>query len=216
MNSITPISSLAGTVRGMLLDETHEELVKMNQLDDDDVESVQSALNTIEKRSQGLLNFVEIYRNLTRIPKPNFRYFKVRQIFENAEQLLMPKIEQLNIDCSYKIMPDELMITADPDLVDQVIINLMLNAIDAVKDNEKPIIRMVASEVNNKIKIEIRDNGYGIKPDIMDKIFMPFFTSKTHGSGIGLSLSRQIMHLHKGNISVRSKPDEGTIFTLTF
>jgi len=216
MNSITPISSLAGTVRGMLLDETNEELVKMNELDDDDVESVQSALNTIEKRSQGLLNFVEIYRNLTRIPKPNFRYFKVRQIFENAEQLLMPKIEQLNIDCSYKIMPDELMITADPDLVDQVIINLMLNAIDAVKDNEKPIIRMVASEVNNKIKIEIRDNGYGIKPDIMDKIFMPFFTSKTHGSGIGLSLSRQIMHLHKGNISVRSKPDEGTIFTLTF
>lgn len=216
MNSITPISSLAGTVRGMLLDETNEELVKLNELDDDDVESVQSALNTIEKRSQGLLNFVEIYRNLTRIPKPNFRYFKVRQIFENAEQLLMPKIEQLNIDCSYKIMPDELMITADPDLVDQVIINLMLNAIDAVKDNEKPIIRMVASEVNNKIKIEIRDNGYGIKPDIMDKIFMPFFTSKTHGSGIGLSLSRQIMHLHKGNISVRSKPDEGTIFTLTF
>ena len=216
MNSITPISSLAGTVRGMLLDETNEELVKMNELDDDDVESVQSALSTIEKRSQGLLNFVEIYRNLTRIPKPNFRYFKVRQIFENAEQLLMPEIEQLNIDCSYKIMPDELMITADPDLVDQVIINLMLNAIDAVKDNEKPIIRMVASEVNNKIKIEIRDNGYGIKPDIMDKIFMPFFTSKTHGSGIGLSLSRQIMHLHKGNISVRSKPDEGTIFTLTF
>jgi len=216
MNSITPISSLAGTVRGMLLDETNEDEAKLNDLDDEDVESIQSALNTIEKRSQGLLNFVEIYRNLTRIPKPNFRYFKVRQIFENAEQLLMPKIEQLNIDCSYKIMPDELMITADPDLVDQVIINLMLNAIDAVKDNEKPVIRMVASEVNNKIKIEVRDNGYGIKPDIMDKIFMPFFTSKTHGSGIGLSLSRQIMHLHKGNISVRSKPDEGTIFTLTF
>ncbi len=216
MNSITPISSLAGTVRGMLLNEENENEVKMNELDTDDVESIQSALNTIEKRSQGLLNFVEIYRNLTRIPKPNFRYFKVRQIFENAEQLLMPKIELLKIDCSYKIMPDELMITADPDLVDQVIINLLLNAVDAVKDNEKPIIRMVASEVNGKIKIEVRDNGYGIKPDIMDKIFMPFFTSKTHGSGIGLSLSRQIMHLHKGNISVRSKPDEGTIFTLTF
>ena len=216
MNSITPISSLAGTVRGMLLNEENDDEVKMNELDADDVESIQSALNTIEKRSQGLLNFVQIYRNLTRIPKPNFRYFKVRQIFENAEQLLMPKFEQLNINCSYKIMPDELMITADPDLVDQVIINLMLNAVDAVKDNEKPIIRMVASEVNGKIKIEIRDNGYGIKPDIMDKIFMPFFTSKTHGSGIGLSLSRQIMSLHKGNISVRSKPDEGTIFTLTF
>jgi len=216
MNSITPISSLAGTVRGMLLNEENEEQVMMNTLDEDDVESIQSALNTIEKRSQGLLNFVEIYRNLTRIPKPNFRYFMVRQLFENAEQLLMPKIEQLKIDCTYKIMPDELMITADPDLIDQVIINLLLNAVDAVKEKEDPVIRMIASEVNGRIKIEIRDNGYGIKPDIMDKIFMPFFTSKKHGSGIGLSLSRQIMHLHKGNISVRSKPDEGTIFTLTF
>lgn len=216
MNSITPISSLAGTVRGMLLEENDDELPKLNVLDEEDVESVQSALNTIEKRSQGLLNFVEIYRNLTRIPKPNFRYFLVSTLFENAEQLLNPKMEDFNIDYQSAIVPENLMVTADPDLIDQVVINLLLNAIDAVKDSENPKIAMTASEVNGKVKIEIRDNGHGIKPDIMDKIFMPFFTSKKHGSGIGLSLSRQIMHLHKSTISVRSKLGEGTVFTLGF
>ncbi len=216
MNSITPISSLAGTVRGMLLDEMDEDEPKLNQLDDEDVESVQSALNTIEKRSQGLLNFVEIYRNLTRIPKPNFRYFPVRQVFENARLLLKPKIEELNIDFSFKILPEGLMVTADPDLLDQVIINLLLNAVDAVREKPNPGITLLATDYNGRIKIEVRDNGYGIKPDIMDKIFMPFFTSKKHGSGIGLSLSRQIMHLHKGTIAVKSKPDEGSVFILTF
>ncbi|MCF8365408.1 MAG: GHKL domain-containing protein [Bacteroidales bacterium] len=216
MNSITPISSLAGTVRGMLLDESDDEAVKMHELDDEDVESVQSALSTIEKRSQGLLNFVEIYRNLTRIPKPNFRYFLVSQLFENAEKLLGVKMAEHKILFRYSINPETLMVTADPDLIDQVIINLMLNAIDAVKEQEDPKIVLAAQEVNGKVKIEVKDNGQGIKPDIMDKIFMPFFTSKKHGSGIGLSLSRQIMHLHKSSISVRSKVNEGTVFTLTF
>lgn len=216
MNSITPISSLAGTVRGMLLDEVDENHAKLNQLDNEDVESVQSALNTIEKRSQGLLNFVEIYRNLTRIPKPNFRYFPVRQVFENAHHLLKPKIEELNIDFSFRILPEGLMVTADPDLLDQVIINLLLNAVDAVREKPNPAVSLLALDYNGRIKIEVRDNGYGIKPDIMDKIFMPFFTSKKHGSGIGLSLSRQIMHLHKGTIAFKSKPDEGSVFILTF
>ncbi len=216
MNSITPISSLAGTVRGMLLDEFQDDKVVMKALDEDDVESVQSALSTIEKRSQGLLNFVEIYRNLTRIPKPNFRYFKASRLFEDAEKLLGEKMQQAGINYQSAIMPPDLMITADPDLIDQVIINLLLNAMDAVKDCEKPRIALLAGESNAKVKIEVIDNGHGIKPDIMDKIFMPFFTSKQHGSGIGLSLSRQIMHLHKSTISVRSKLGEGTVFALIF
>jgi signal transduction histidine kinase len=197
-------------------DEDDELKVQLNELDEDDVESVHSALNTIEKRSQGLLNFVEIYRNLTRIPKPNFRYFLVSDLFENAELLLSSKMTELNIQYQKSIQPETVMVTADPDLIDQVLINLLLNAIDAVKSGENPKIAMTASEVNGRVKIEVRDNGHGIKPDIMDKIFMPFFTSKKHGSGIGLSLSRQIMHLHKSSISVRSKPGEGTVFTLTF
>jgi len=109
------------------------------------------------------------------------------------------------------------MLTADPDLLDQVIINLILNAIDAVKDQPNPEVSLKAyNSQNNRLIIDIADNGEGIKPDIVDKIFMPFFTSKKNGSGIGLSLSRQIMHLHKGTISVKSKPENGTVFTLSF
>jgi len=215
MNSITPISSLAGTVKEILISEEEANILKT--LDEDDVESVISALNTIEKRSQGLLNFVEIYRNLTRIPKPNFRYFPVEQLFSHTLELLKPKMDEYKIKCSCQVIPENLMLTADPDLIEQVIINLAINALDAVKERENPRIGMIAfADESGRIRMEMTDNGHGITPDILDKIFMPFFTSKKHGSGIGLSLSRQIMHLHKGSISVRSKPDEGSVFILTF
>ena len=214
-NSITPISSLASTVRDILF--TEDEKPVLNPLDEEDIENIDEAMTTIASRSQGLLNFVDVYRNLTRIPKPSFKYFKVEELFERSRTLLKPKIDQLGITCNSRVFPPDLMITADPDLVDQVVINLLLNAIDAVKDSEDPQINILATlNNNNRVVIDFKDNGTGIKPDIMDKIFMPFFTSKKHGSGIGLSLSRQIMHLHKGSISARSKPGEGTVFTLTF
>ena len=215
-NSITPISSLASTVREMLLKE-EDEFVQLRELDEEGIENIEVAITTIQNRSQGLLNFVEVYRNLTRIPKPNFRYFPLSEVFTRSKHLLKPKMDELGINCYVKVFPPDLMITADPDLLDQVIINLMLNAIDAVKEMEKPEIEILATlNQSNRIVIDFQDNGYGIKPDILDKIFMPFFTSKKNGSGIGLSLSRQIMHLHKGSISVKSKPEEGTVFTLTF
>jgi signal transduction histidine kinase len=216
MNSITPISSLASTVQEMLVNPETDK-IEMGQLTEEDLESIHSAMSTIESRSKGLLNFVEIYRNLTRIPKPNFRYFAIRELFDKAHELLKPKLDKHNIKCVCKVFPDELMLLADPDLVDQVLINLLLNAIDAVKEKQDAQIAITAStNLNNRISIEIADNGSGIKPDLMDKIFMPFFTSKNEGSGIGLSLSRQIMQMHKGAISVKSKPEEGTVFTLTF
>lgn len=216
MNSITPISSLASTVREMLLTENEDD-VALRELDDDDIGNIQQALATIQGRSQGLLNFVETYRNLTRIPRPNFRYFAVKELFERTHLLLRPKMEKYGIECVPRVFPEELMITADPDLIEQVFINMLLNAIDAVKEKPQPQIKVTASPNNNgRVSIDFADNGYGIKPDILDKIFMPFFTSKKDGSGIGLSLSRQIMHLHKGSVTVKSIPGEGTVFTLTF
>jgi nitrogen fixation/metabolism regulation signal transduction histidine kinase len=216
MNSITPITSLASTVHDMTV-RREDGRISLKKLDEEDIESVDSALTTIQNRSQGLLNFVEVYRDLTRIPKPNFRYFRVKDLLDRCSLLLKAKMEELHIECSGKVFPSDLMITADPDLIDQVIINLMLNAIDAVKEVENPRITVYATlNGANRVIIDFQDNGTGIKPDILDKIFMPFFTSKKHGNGIGLSLSRQIMHLHKGSILVRSKPDEGTIFTLVF
>lgn len=215
-NSITPISSLASTVKDMIIDED-DGIVKMSDISDEDVDSIRGAIATIQSRSQGLLNFVEIYRNLTRIPKPNFRYFPVKEVFDRSRQLLKPKMDELGIECNSRVFPPDLMITADPDLIDQMVINLMLNAIDAVRETDNPEISVLATiNNNNRIVFDFKDNGCGIKPDILDKIFMPFFTSKRNGSGIGLSLSRQIMHLHKGSISVKSKPSEGTVFTLTF
>ncbi len=216
MNSITPISSLAATIQEMLVNpETNQ--IELSRLDAEDIESIHSAMSTIESRSRGLLNFVEIYRNLTRIPKPNFRHFRVKELFDRAYELLKPKFDLLQIECSCKVFPEDLMVVADPDLIDQVVINLILNAIDAVKDQARPRISIVASmNLNNRITIDFADNGHGIKPDLMDKIFMPFFTSKKEGSGIGLSLSRQIMQMHKGAITFKSKQGEGTVFTLTF
>ena len=219
MNSITPISSLTETVDDIL--KNHEKDPPSAEDYKEDMENIRQAITTIGNRSKGLLDFVELYRNLTRIPKPNFRHFYVQSLFDRAIELLGPKIEKINIETTIKIFPKDLKILADPDLIDQVLINLLLNAIDAVSgkrtDNTKPKITIVASvNLNNRTTIEVADNGKGIKPDLLDKIFMPFFTSKSLGSGIGLSLSRQIMQMHKGSISVRSKQDEGAIFTMVF
>ena len=215
MNSITPIVSLSGTVKDILINEETLELNK--EIDDDDVESILGALNTIEKRSQGLLNFVQVYRNLTRIPKPNFRYVEVKGLFDSVYSLLEPKIKEQKIHCRINVVPKDLKLTADPDLIEQVLINLVINSVHALKDVENPSIKILAIASSTKrVSISIADNGQGIKPDIMEKIFVPFFTSKKEGSGIGLSLSREIMRLHKGNITVKSKPGEETVFTLHF
>lgn len=216
MNSITPISSLTTTVNQMLFIEDSDPL-KLNSLDTSELDDVKLALETIGKRSEGLLNFVEIYRNLTRIPKPNFRHIPVFDLFQNVEQLFAVQLKENNINFSFKMMPDTLHLTADPDLIEQVLINLVLNAIQAVKEREFPEIKIVSRfNRNNRVIIEIADNGKGIKPDLLDKIFMPFFTSKKDGSGIGLSLSRQIMHMHKGSIQVKSITSRGSVFTLVF
>lgn len=217
MNSITPISSLTETVDGIL--ESHVADPPSEEDFKEDMENVRQAITTIGNRSKGLLNFVEIYRNLTRIPKPNFRHFYVQDMFDRAFELLAPKFAEKNIQSMIKVFPKDLKVLADPDLIDQVLINLLLNAIDAVSadSDSVPKITVVASvNLNNRTTIEIADNGQGIKQDLLDKIFMPFFTSKKKGSGIGLSLSRQIMQMHKGSISVRSKQGEGAIFTMVF
>jgi len=219
MNSITPISSLSETVGDIL--KNHETDPPSPADFEEDMENVKQAIATIGNRSKGLLNFVELYRNLTRIPKPNFKHFHISSLFERAIELLGPEIEKSKIEITIKIFPKDLKLLADPDLIDQVLINLLLNAIDAVTEKEagssNPKITIVASvNLNNRTTIEIADNGKGIKQDSLDKIFMPFFTSKKKGSGIGLSLSRQIMQMHKGSISVRSKQDEGAIFTMVF
>jgi len=216
MNSITPISSLASTVQDILKEYKKYQL-DVSEEEEEDLENITSAMATIEKRSKGLLNFVDLYRNLTRIPKPHFRYSPVAELLDRNLELMEAEVEKYQIQISTKIFPADLKLLADPDLLDQVLINLLLNAVDAVKGQEKPQISLVASvNLNNRTILEVVDNGIGISRDVMDKVFMPFFTSKKTGSGIGLSLSRQIMQMHKGSLSVRSQAGQGAIFTMVF
>lgn len=211
MNSITPISSLASTVMQMLPDDKNQEM------ETEDLESIQQALSTISRRSDGLLNFVTLYRDLTRIPQPNFQQVVVKDLLFDAKLLLLHRTGTSDLDVQINTIPEDISIKADPHLIEQVLINLLINAHHALENRENPqIILSSRFNKNDHVVIEVADNGHGIKPEMMDKIFMPFFTSKAEGSGIGLSLSRQIMHLHKGNIFVKSIHGTGSVFTLIF
>ena len=213
MNSVTPISSLAATVHTIIND------INKNggSFDDETVTDIVSAVATIQKRSEGLIHFVENYRNLTRIPKPNFQIFPVKNLFDRVKLLLISDLKENKIDFSCIVDPEVLELTADPEMIEQVIINMIINSIHALKNTQNPQIRLTAHlDERGRILIRIIDNGPGISDEVLEKIFIPFFSTKKDGSGIGLSLSRQIMRSHGGNIRVVSNPGQETVFTLRF
>ena len=214
MNSVTPIASLASTVNEMLIDTFPD---KSDYKTEESFNDIHSAIQTIEKRSQGLINFVESYRKLTRIPKPNFQIFLVSSIFNRVMQLIRTQISDKGIKIAINVEPATLEVTADSELIEQVLINLLINATHAIENvkNASIILRSRLDE-KGRVTIQVIDNGTGIIKDVQEKIFIPFFTTKREGSGIGLSLSKQIMRLHKGTISVQSEPNIKTIFTLRF
>ena len=214
MNSITPIASLSSTAYGLLKDGHECEVPEsMNETIDD----VRHAVNTIEKRSKGLLTFIENYRELTRIPKPEFKIVKIKELFERVEYLMKDQFEANSIHFHMQIDPESLGITADPALIEQVLINLCKNALEAVNGISNPKIELKAgTDGRGNPVIKVSDNGKGITETVAEKVFIPFFTTKPQGSGIGLSLSRQIIRLHKGTISVTSTPNDKTEFKLRF
>jgi nitrogen fixation/metabolism regulation signal transduction histidine kinase len=212
MNSIAPISSLAETLKSRLQQSVH-----ILNNDSGSVDDLEIGIETIKRRSEGLLKFAETYRNLNRITTPNLRKVYVRDIFENLLRLMQPTIEQKNIELETILKDTDLTIEADINLLEQVLINLVVNAIEAVKDKTSPRIVLTGYIANNrKTVIKVADNGSGIPDELLDKIFIPFFSTKKSGSGIGLSLCKQIMMLHKGNIQVQSVEGEGTAFLLLF
>lgn len=214
MNSITPISSMTSTLLDMLgKDESN---VK-DHLEPEKYDEMADALKTIHRRSQGLMNFVSAYRNMTLIPKPEFRLLAVRDLFKRVEGLMSHKLTDRGIFFKWSVDPESLELTADPGLMEQVLINLILNAIDAVTGREDPRIMLSAfMGTEGQVIITAEDNGAGIVEEAMEKIFIPFFTTKKSGSGIGLSLSRQILRLHQATIRAQSKPDEWTTFIIRF
>jgi nitrogen fixation/metabolism regulation signal transduction histidine kinase len=216
MNSVTPIISLSSTA-STLLEEAENKIKTSHNCNAEDLEDVTGALNTILRRSKGLLHFVDDYRNLTRIPTPNFQSVKVSELFKRIQKLFIDQFDDKNIKFSYSVEPNDLEVAADSDLIEQVIINLILNSINAISTTDSPEIKLI-SKIDNRgsILIQIWDNGKGIPEELYDKIFIPFFTTRKEGSGIGLSLSKQIMRAHKGSITVRSIPEKETVFTLRF
>lgn len=214
MNSITPISSLASTANEILTDCEND---NFKNLDAEAIADIRSATRTIQRRSEGLLHFVESYRKLTRLPKPKFKISQLIDLFENIRQLMTTQFKENRIKFVFQIKPEDLEFTADPDLIEQVLLNLIKNSIQALKNRVNAEISMTAKlDDRNRVIIQVSDNGPGISKEVKDNIFIPFYTTKKEGSGIGLSLSRQIMRLHKGTISVLSQPDKKTVFTLRF
>jgi nitrogen fixation/metabolism regulation signal transduction histidine kinase len=212
MNSVAPISSLAETLKNRL----QHSVSNLNN-DSGSLDDLELGIETIRRRSEGLLKFAETYRSLNKITTLNLKKVYVRDVFENLLQLMQPTLEQKNIELETILKDTDISLEADIDLLEQVMINLMVNAIEAVKEKKHPKIVLSAYISNNrKTVIKIADNGNGMPQELLEKIFIPFFSTKKSGSGIGLSLCKQIMMLHKGNIQVQSIEGEGTAFFLQF
>jgi len=209
MNSITPISSLASTAAGMIKNSGQEKISK-ESLDD-----IENALTTIHRRSDGLTLFINKFRDLSKIPKPNFQTVSVPELFYRVRLLSGQLISSANIQLSVSVKPEDLEIIADPNLIEHVLINLVNNAVHALRETESGKIQLTA-EINERGRavLKVIDNGCGIAEDVLDKVFVPFFTTKQEGSGIGLSISQSIIRAHGGSIWVQSQPKTGTVFTL--
>ena len=211
MNSVAPISSLADTLKNRLQKSVNE------PNDSVAVEDLEIGIETIKRRSEGLLKFAETYRNLNKINTLNLKKVYVRELFGNLHQLMQPTFEQKNIELEIILRDTEISFEADPSLIEQVLINLIVNAIEAVKEQENPRIILSAEYTTfKKVVLRVADNGTGMPEELLDKIFIPFFSTKKNGSGIGLSLCKQILMLHRGNVQVQSQEGKGTVFSLQF
>ncbi|MDB5124589.1 MAG: zraS 3 [Mucilaginibacter sp.] len=212
MNSVAPISSLADTLKNRLQSPEIKNSPVSSQLED-----LELGIDTIKRRSEGLLKFTESYRSLNKITRLDLTKILVRNLFETLNSLMRPTFEKKHIELEIILRDPTLAIEADLNLIEQVMINLLVNAVEAVKERNEPRITLSAEvQANNKTLVKVGDNGMGMPPELLDKIFIPFFSTRKAGSGIGLSLCKQIMLLHKGNIQVQSTSGIGSAFILQF
>lgn len=215
MNSVAPITSLSNTLTNVFVKNGHP--LSAKKVTQKHIENTIMGLDVIEQTGKGLMHFVENYRKLTKIPKPIFKPVYINSWLKGIDLLMQPGMNKENVQFRIFLKQQCENFIADEKLLNQVIINILDNAVDALKGREKKKITLTVSDNSpGKLKINITDNGSGITSDEIEKIFIPFYTTKENGSGIGLSLSRQIMRLHKGSISAFSIPGEQTTFVLNF
>ncbi len=215
MNSITPISSLTSTLREIL----DQDMVKVGdnyEMKAEGAEDLREGLTTIENRSKGLIKFIDAYREYTSLPQPKIQTVRLKDLIEKTASFMKQELKTKNIDFKATCESEYLTIQADEEMIEQVLINLIKNAIEALHQTEGARIELTGKYTDNAVVIEVCDNGPGIIPEAINRIFVPFFTTKKTGSGIGLALSRQIMQMHNGSLTVESELDVKTVFTLRF
>ncbi len=207
MNSIAPISSISDT---MMKYFHNGKKLSVKEMD-----NIEHGLDVINDRSKGLIHFVDSYRTLTKIPKPVFKLIDVNTWLDSILLLFQDRAENDQIEIEVKNEYKRETFLGDQKLLTQVVLNLLNNAADAIREveNKKIIIHITTTESGN-ISLKFIDNGPGISPENLDQVFIPFFTTKENGSGIGLSLSRQIVNLHKGQLLVHSQPGKETVFEM--
>ena len=227
MNSITPVASLAKTAvdlvedvqeKAKLLPVTTTEVSKeITEELAEDLEDILGAVKTVARRSDGLMQFVTSYRQLTRLPSPNKKAIQVATLFAHVETLTKQDWQEKSIELTRSITPQALDIFVDADMVEQILINLLLNAAQALSNIPSAKVSLSAFlNIRGHVVIEVADNGKGIAPDNIQQIFVPFFTTKKEGSGVGLALTRQVMLAHNGKVTARNNEQGGATFSLTF
>ena len=211
MNSVTPIASLADSLgRHMRAAQQQDSAAEL--LDD-----VSTGIRIIQQRSEGLLRFAQVYRNFSTLAPPQRTTLYVQELLQTTRQLLAEQLTAQGIEVVISVRPVHLTLQADGHLLEQVLINLLLNAAQAVDQTPDPRLSLLAwLDGQERVVIEVKDNGSGIPADLLDSIFVPFFTTRPSGSGIGLSLAKQIMQLHQGSIQVQSVEGAGSAFQLWF
>lgn len=214
MNSASPINLLSASLIKMF--ESDGIPKKVRELDDQTIEQALIGLHTIKKRGFGLSQFVESYRNISNMSPPVLVNLQLAQIIGRIIKLLEPDMVEKRITATVEIYPPDLYVRADENYFEQLLINLLKNSVEALRDIQNPKIGIKCYTSANELIIDISDNGHGIVPDQLEKIFIPFFTSRDEGTGIGLPFVRQVMKLHQGTVSVKSDPGKQTVFTLTF
>ena len=210
MNSLTPLSSLTET--GIMLLESEGKSKDVSGISQQTIDNLYTALQTISSRNRALTEFIGSYRQLSRLPMPEKSEMLVVDVLEELQELYEIPCKEKGIVCSINHGPENLRIMADDGQIKQVLINLVKNATEAMEKVQDPEIRISVKRILHQVSIEIYNSGPAIPPDILEKIFVPFYSTKTDGSGIGLSLSRQIISNHGGQIVVESEKDKGTTF----
>jgi two-component system, NtrC family, nitrogen regulation sensor histidine kinase NtrY len=215
MNSVTPIASLTETLQNILVNKEGK-LKSATDLNDEIISDLSFSLQTIHKRSEGLSLFVENYKRLSRVPAPEYSTVILKEYLIHIKNLFEVQLKQDAIEVSIAVYPKTLSLHCDPALTEQVLINLISNSIHSLEGQSAKKIEINGYADGGRICIEILDNGTGISDKVLPEIFVPFFSTKKNGSGIGLSLSKQIMRSQNGNIKVKSTSPEGTCFQLLF